>query len=234
MDKFVVIAAGGVGLRMKTDKLKQFIILCGKPILMHSINTFFHYDNNITIILALPHDHIKNWENLCNEFNFDIKHTIVEGGRTRFHSVKNALEYTDDEGFVAIHDGVRPFVSISTISRCFEAGELLGNGVPVVDINETTRFVDEKSNKPIDRKKIKVVQTPQVFKCKVIKYAYEQSFKSNFTDDATVIEAWGHNINLVEGNIENIKITNPFDLLIAEALINDGIFNNLNKIPYEI
>jgi len=221
MKKFVIIAAGGIGARMKTDKLKQFIILAGKPVLMHTINVFYNYDNNINIILALPKDHIDNWKNLCKQYNFEIKHTIVEGGRTRFHSVKNALKTIDEDGLIAIHDGVRPFVSINTINACFETAKLYENAIPIVEVSDTTRFVDEKNNKPIDRTKIKLVQTPQVFDSKIIKYAYEQSYSTDFTDDASVIEAWGHKINLIEGNKENIKITTPIDLQFAEVIINN-------------
>jgi 2-C-methyl-D-erythritol 4-phosphate cytidylyltransferase len=224
MNKFVIIAAGGVGLRMKTDKLKQFIVLAGKPILMHTIQVFYNYDKSIKIILALPSDHIKNWMNLCNKFKFEIKFTVAEGGRTRFHSVKNALELVDDEGYIAIHDAVRPFVSQNTISRCFDSAILKENAVPVIDINETTRIIGENYNKSIDRRKIKLVQTPQVFKCEDIKKAYEQNYKPDFTDDASVMESCGHKINLVEGNIENIKITRPFDIIIAETLIKNRDF----------
>jgi len=226
MNKFVIIPAGGAGLRMKTEKLKQFIVLAGKPLLMHTINTFHKFDNDIKFVIALPPDHINNWKNLCNEFHFDIEHLVVEGGKTRYHSVKNALQNIDNEGLVAIHDSVRPFVSISTISRCFDSAKIYGNAIPIIDITETTRFVDEKSNKPIDRKKIKIVQTPQVFKCDLIKNAYERSSGYDFTDDASVLESAGHHINLVEGNIENIKITTPFDLLMAETLFNNMDFNN--------
>ena len=221
MKKFVIIAAGGSGVRMNTDKLKQFIVLAGKPILMHTIDVFYKYDNDINIILALPPDQIEYWKELCTQYEFNIKHTIAEGGVTRFNSVKNALKLTDNDSLVAIHDAVRPLVSISTIDSCFDTARLLGNAIPVIDIVESTRYAEVNNNRLIDRAKIKIVQTPQVFSGKLIKSAYQSSQCTDYTDDASVIEALRYKINLVAGDRENIKITTPIDLIFAEALFNN-------------
>lgn len=228
MKKYLIIAAGGTGVRMNTDIIKQFIILVYKPILMFTIDTFYKYDNSINIILALPENHIQLWKVLCIKHKFLIKHEIVVGGETRFHSIKNALEFVDNDSLVAIHDAVRPFVSIDTINNCFNKAESDGNAIPVIDVVESIRFADEKSNKPIDRTKIKIVQTPQVFHSNIIKKAYKKSKSSDFTDDASVLEALGHKINLVEGNKENIKITTPIDLLYGEVLLKN--FKNQQNI----
>jgi len=224
MEKFLIIAAGGTGTRMGGGKIKQFIILAGKPLLMHTISVFHRYDNNIKVILSLPPEFINQWNDLCIEFNFGIDHTIVEGGDTRYHSVKNALGKIHSHGLVAIHDSVRPFVSIETIKKCFDTAEKFGNAIPVTELIESVRIDNGNSNSPIDREKIRIVQTPQVFRTIDIKKAYLTEADSKFTDDASVLESSGYKINLVKGNIENIKITTPFDLIVAHALIKDGKF----------
>ncbi len=218
MKLYALIVAGGRGRRMGTDIPKQYLEVAGKTVLMHTIERFFTYDPSIEIITVLPSDQLLHWNELQVRYSFNISHTIVKGGEARFFSVKNGLELIDSPGLVAIHDGVRPLVSIDTIKRCFETAEKLGNAIPVVSPSETIRMVTGDSNIPVDRMQIKLIQTPQVFRTDLIKKAYHQDYLPEFTDDATVLEKTGERINLVEGNRENIKITNPEDLIIARNL----------------
>jgi 2-C-methyl-D-erythritol 4-phosphate cytidylyltransferase len=218
MKRFVIIVAGGSGQRMKSSVPKQFLTINNEIILMMSINSFFNFDQSIEIIVALPEDQISTWKKLCLKHNFIVKHSIVAGGRTRFHSVKNALEKVNSEGIVAIHDGVRPLVNYETIKRVFEKASLSDNAVPYIDLVDSIRYVDSDVNRPVDREKYKLIQTPQAFKSNLIKKAYEQPWEESFTDDASVVEKLGNKINLIEGNRENIKITSQVDLKIAEIL----------------
>ena len=218
MKLYAVIVAGGSGKRMGTVIPKQFIELSGKPVLIHTIERFITYSDSIEIITVLPEDHIKFWSGLLERYSFTFPQTLVTGGRSRFFSVRNGLEYVDDHGLVAIHDGVRPLVSIETIRRCFETAGKLGNAIPVISSSDTLRMVTETGNEPINRLNIKQVQTPQVFNAGIIKKAYQQDYRPEFTDDATVLEKTGEKINMVEGNRENIKVTNPEDLVIARSL----------------
>ena len=204
---------------MESATPKQFIELKGKPILMHSILAFFRFDEHINIIVVLPENHISTWKTLCEKHDFKVNHEVVEGGEQRFFSVKNGLEPVSDNGVVAIHDGVRPLVSEGTLTRCFEEAEKKGNAIPVVNVHETLREVEAENSHTLPRGNYRLVQTPQCFEVKQIKKAFKQEYQSNFTDDASVAEAFGITINLVEGNRENIKITTPTDLLIAEALL---------------
>lgn len=223
MKRAAVIVAGGSGTRMGSSIPKQFLILKGMPILMHTISRFYRFDNTIQLVLVLPSAEVEHWKSCCNEFHFDIKHQIVEGGATRFHSVKNGLELIDPASIVAIHDGVRPLVSINVIERCFMEA---GNGsavVPAIPSVDSLRMITNEGNKAIDRSAIRLVQTPQVFPARLLKEAYNQDYSPLFTDDASVAEAMGCAITLVEGNIENIKITNPLDLEIAERVFDSVI-----------
>ncbi len=217
--KTVIIVAGGSGQRMGEQTPKQFLILNNKPVLMHSLEIFKKFDSQIRIILVLPSDHINYWKDLCNQYDFKIKHNIVAGGETRFASVKNGLEIIDDEGLVAIHDGVRPLVKIKTIQNAFDTAHSFGTAVPVITINESVRELTEKGNQVVDRKKLRLIQTPQVFHVVDIKKAYQQLFQTDFTDDASVYETSGEPIYLTEGHWENIKITRPLDLIIAESIL---------------
>ena len=219
MKLYALIVAGGTGERMKSEIPKQFIEIAGKPILMHTINKFREFYNSIDIIVVLPENQLRFWSDLQKKYSFSVPHTLVKGGESRFYSVKNGLEFIDEPGLVAIHDGVRPFVSIETIKRCFEAAGKLGNAIPVISPSDSLRMVTENGNEPVDRTKIKLIQTPQVFRTDLIRNAYRQDYLPEFTDDAMVLERTGEKINLVEGNRENIKITNPEDLLIAGALL---------------
>lgn len=220
MKHYVIIVAGGSGQRMKSSVPKQFLAIDNEIILMMSINSFYSFDQSIEIILALPEDQISTWEELCLKHNFIVKHSIVAGGQTRYHSVKNALVKVNSEGIVAIHDGVRPLVSHRTIERVFEKATLSGNAVPYIDFVDSIRYVDFDINHPVDREKYKLIQTPQGFKSNLIKKAYEQPWEESFTDDASVVEKLGNKINLIKGNRENIKITSQIDLEIAKVLKN--------------
>lgn len=220
MKKIVIIVAGGRGKRMKSEIPKQFLPLYGFPILMHTIKKFYRYDNSIGIIVVLPKIQIKVWRKFCRDYKFDYKHDIVQGGVTRFHSVKNGLKKVKGKNMlIAVHDGVRPLVSLETIRRCFRKAESSGNAVPVIDIPESVRKAEKGGNIPVDRSKYKLVQTPQVFNSDILIKSYRQEYQSNFTDDASVVESLSVSINLVAGNKENIKITTPSDLVIAESYL---------------
>lgn len=198
---------------------KQFLPIGNKPILMRTLAAFYRYDPQATIILVLPGSQFSFWKQLCEEHHFTIPYLLTKGGETRFHSVKNGLSLVTEHSLVAVHDGVRPFVSQATIHRCFEAAELNGSGIPATELVDSIRYVDEKGNKAVNRSNYRLVQTPQVFQSALLKEAYQQEYTPGFTDDASVIEALGKEVQLVEGNKENIKITTPFDLEIATILI---------------
>src|SRR5690554_1710665 len=219
INKYVLIVAGGSGSRMNTAVPKQFIRINNKPLLLHTFKAFFDYDPTCTFILVLPKHEINYWEQLCKEFSFNIPHTIVEGGITRFHSVRNGLDQINDDGIVFIHDGVRPLVSIQTITNCFQGTLKNGNALPVITPSESVRKATNGKTKAVERRKYFLVQTPQTFKVKQIKEAYNQQYNELFTDDASVLENLNININLVEGNRENIKITYPEDLKIASIFL---------------
>ncbi len=214
-----MIVAGGSGKRMNSDIHKQFLPLNGVPVLMHTMDKFFRYDQGIRIILVLPEDQTASWQRLCKNHQFSIVHEIRSGGETRFHSVKKNLDLVPDNALLAIHDGVRPLVSQETIDRCFKEAFLHGNAIPCIDIPETMRLINDESSVQVDRSKYRLIQTPQVFKAIIIKKAYEQEYRSSFTDDAGVAESDGNIIHLVNGNAENIKITYENDLIIASAML---------------
>lgn len=218
MKKYAVIVAGGKGNRMGSELPKQFIPLNDKPILMHTLQTFKLYTTDIQIILVLPANDIQLWRELCIKHSFDIEHTITEGGETRFHSVKNGLKLVDKDSIVAIHDGVRPFVSKSVIENSFVTAQTYKAVVPVIDIVDTVRELNDNESHTVSRDKYKIVQTPQTFLSNLIKQAYSQDYNKDFTDDASVVESMGVKIKLIEGNRENIKITTPFDLIVGRAL----------------
>ena len=212
--------AGGKGLRMGSDIPKQFIEIAGLPVLMHSINRFIQFDSNIEVIVPMPVSHIGFWNELCQKYNFDNIHRVVEGGESRFHSVLNGLNtITATNGLVAVHDAVRPLVSGNTISRCFETAAKEGNAIPVIEMVDSARIVEGNTSRIIDRNALKRIQTPQVFSLELLRKAYKQTYSESFTDDASVVEQLGEAIHLVDGNSENIKITEKIDLLLAEQLI---------------
>jgi 2-C-methyl-D-erythritol 4-phosphate cytidylyltransferase len=219
MQLYVVIVAGGSGKRMGAEVPKQFLELAGRPVLMHTIERFKTFSESIEIITVLPENQLRHWLELQKKYSFTVPQTIVKGGSSRFLSVRNGLKFVNVPGIVAIHDGVRPFVSIDTIRRCFSAAEKLGNAIPTISPIESLRIITESGSRPVDRFHVKQIQTPQVFSADLIKKAYLQEYKTEFSDDATVLENIGEKINLIEGNRENIKITNPEDLLISKVLL---------------
>lgn len=216
----VIIVAGGKGTRMHSDVPKQFLLLNGKPILMHTIERFREADASMQIVLVLPKDQHDYWQELCNTYNFAAPCTIVSGGATRFHSVSNGLQAVADEAeLVGVHDGVRPFVSIDVIRECYNEAARSGAVVPVIDVVETLRHIlPDGSSQTVSRSEYRLVQTPQVFRASLLRHAYEQEYTDAFTDDASVVEALGHPVTLVAGNRENIKITTPADLKTHPAL----------------
>lgn len=220
----VIIVAGGKGTRMGTDIPKQFLLINGMPVLMHTLEAFYRYNPAIDVTVALPADQLCYWAELCQKYQFNVAHRLVEGGETRFHSVYNALQQIRPEGLVAIHDGVRPLVSTETITRCFATAAEKGNAVPVLLSVESIREVTgPDTSKAVDRSKYRMVQTPQVFKTHRLVEAYRQPYTDRFTDDASVVERLGDTIHLVDGNPENIKITNSIDLLLAEAMLKSRV-----------
>jgi len=220
MNLYALIVAGGTGSRMGANIPKQFLELAGKPVLMRTIERFISFDVSIKIITVLPEDQLGYWEELQKKYSFSISNTIVKGGPARFYSVKNGLDKVEDNSLVAIHDGVRPLVSSETIKRCFEAAQEFGNAVPVISPTDSVRMITEQGNIPVSRQYLRIVQTPQVFDSKLIKKAYLQAYSPDLTDDAMLLEKTGETIHLVEGNRENLKITNPGDMAVAEALFN--------------
>jgi len=223
LEKYAIIVAGGSGKRMGKGIPKQFIEISGLPILMHTIGKFYDFDNTISIVVVLSKNEFEYWAKLCVKFNFLIKHTLIEGGITRFQSVKNALQIIDNEGIVAIHDGVRPFVSDFTIKESFAIAGEKGNAVAAVKVKDSVRIVDgNNESKVLNRSKLVLIQTPQTFQISLIKKAFEIPENESYTDDATVLEALGETINLIDGSYQNIKITTPEDLLIANAFLKNG------------
>ena len=218
MKKHIIIVAGGKGLRMGGDIPKQFLPVCGKPVLMRTLEAFHVYDASIHLILVLPVSQQAYWKQLCEEYQFNLAHEIADGGETRFHSVKNGLALIKEDGLVGVHDGVRPFVSQEVIARCYDDALSLKAVIPVVGVVETVRHLTDEGSETVPRDQYKLVQTPQVFDVALLRRAYEQTYTDMFTDDASVVEALGEKVYLVEGNRENIKLTTPFDLKLAELL----------------
>ena len=218
MKKYIIIVAGGKGLRMGGDIPKQFLPVCGKPVLMRTLEAFHAYDASMRLILVLPVSQQAYWKQLCEEYQFELAHEIANGGETRFHSVKNGLALVEEEGLVGVHDGVRPFVSQEVINRCYEEAASLKAVIPVIGVVETVRHLTEEGSETVPRDQYKLVQTPQVFEVTLLRRAYQQEYTDLFTDDASVVEALGEKVYLVEGNRENIKLTTPFDLKLAELL----------------
>ena len=220
--KWVIIVAGGSGSRMQTNVPKQFMKLCGTPILMHSIRAFTDFCEDIRVVVVLPALQTGYWKELCQQHDFILPHEIVEGGETRFHSVKNGLSLLSGDGLVAVHDSVRPLVSRQTITDCFLEAANYGNAIPVVPVVDSIRDVSGLKSLMLDRTTLRLIQTPQVFDIALLRKAYLQTYLPSFTDDASVFEKAGHTIRLVGGNVENIKITTPKDLIVAEALKKSG------------
>jgi len=217
--KYVIITAGGAGVRMNSPLPKQFMLLHGKPVLFYSINSFLKYSPDIRVILVLPENQINTWKSLCEKHHFYPALELVAGGPARFHSVKNGLKKVPDDAIVAIHDGVRPLVSLKTIQQTFHIASKFGNAIPAITVNESVRQLDGAFSKILNRDNLRLIQTPQCFKASKIKQAYNTGYDPSFTDDASVLEKTGERIYIIEGNRENIKITEPEDLVVASALI---------------
>jgi 2-C-methyl-D-erythritol 4-phosphate cytidylyltransferase len=217
--EYALIVAGGKGTRIKSKLPKQFLELNGLPILMHTINAFVRYSNSVRIILVLPEDDFDIWNALCEKFNFNVPVILQHGGESRFQSVKNGLDKIQGEGLVAIHDGVRPLVSEDIIGASFRLAAVHQSAVAAVRLKESIRMTDQDNTKAMDRSRFRLIQTPQTFQVDLIKKAYQQKEDVSMTDDASVAERDGHVISLFEGSYENIKITTPEDLIIAEALL---------------
>lgn len=217
MTDYIIIVAGGKGLRMGSDIPKQFLPIGGKPVLMRTIERFHHFSEALQIILVLPKAQQTYWHGLCEQYQFDVPYLLADGGETRFHSVQHGLALIPDDaqGVVGVHDGVRPFPAIDVIRRCYDTARTAKAVIPVIPVVETLRHITE-GTKP--RGDYRLVQTPQTFDIQLLKAANRQPFSEAFTDDASVVESYGHAITMVEGNRENIKITTPFDLAIAETL----------------
>ncbi len=223
--KYALIVAGGSGKRFGSGTPKQFLNINGKPILMHTIEAFYNADNTTDIIITLPKEQISYWERLCILHGFVIKHRIVEGGDTRTMSVKNGLSVIENhESVVSIHDGVRPIISEKIIDNCYSVAALNGAAVPAVKVVDTIRHIDPATglSKTLNRDNLVAVQTPQTFRTNEIISAYNKISSDGFTDDASVYEKTGRHVTLVEGDVKNIKITHPTDIIIAETILANG------------
>lgn len=222
MSDYIIVVAGGKGLRMGSDIPKQFLPIGGKPVLMRTLERFREYSDDLQIILVLPEAQQEYWQELCKKYDFKVEYLLANGGQTRFHSVQNGLALVPDnaEGVVGIHDGVRPFPSIGVIRNCYETARIAKAVIPVIPVVETVRHLNNYDSMTVPRNEYRLVQTPQTFDIQLLKAANHQPYNDGFTDDASVVESYGHKITLVEGNRENIKITTPYDITVAEAIIN--------------
>lgn len=223
MKKIAIIVAGGTGSRMNNSVPKQFLLLNGKPLLYYSINTFLGAYNDIQIILVLPEEHIGAGQEIIDAFFDYDRIQITAGGRTRFHSVQNGLQLVKEESIIFVHDGVRCLLTAGLIHRCYDAAIESGSAIPVISSKDSVRISTGKNNEAVERSMVKLVQTPQAFHSKILLPAFAIDYKDKFTDEASVVEAFGLKVNLVEGEEDNIKITTTIDLLIAEALLQNKI-----------
>ena len=224
MKTIVIIVAGGSGTRFGAQLPKQFLDLGGKPVLMRTIEAFGeNRDGSFDVIVTLPADQMELWRDLCDRYGFAVPHRVVAGGETRWHSVKNALDSIGDIAdvdVIAVHDGVRPLVTADLIGRVLDAARKTGGAIPVVPLNDSVRQVEGEASHALDRSSLRAVQTPQVFDARLLLEAYRQPFDTTFTDDASVVERAGNAVTLVEGDPQNLKITRPMDLALAEYLLN--------------
>jgi 2-C-methyl-D-erythritol 4-phosphate cytidylyltransferase len=227
MMKYALIVAGGSGSRMQSTTPKQFIEVGSLPILMRAIRAFYQYSQEIKIIVVIPEEHFTVWSKLVENHHFNIPCQLVKGGKTRFESVKNGLHSVENEGLVAIHDGVRPFITSQLIDQCYKSADEYGSGVAAVIPKDSIRELTESGNRTLNRHQYRLIQTPQTFEVSIIKQAYLSTGDIGFTDDASVAENVGIKISLVEGDYSNIKITTPEDIKIAQALLEKD-FNESN------
>lgn len=223
MKRTTIITAGGIGKRMQSDLPKQFLLLDEKPILAHCLQRFHDFDQTMQLIVSLPKEWKSYWQHWCEENGFTIKHELVEGGEERYHSIKNALSVANGD-VIAIHDGVRPLLSLRIIRDSFQIASESGTAIPVLALKESVRYVDKLESKALNRKKYFIVQTPQVFQKEIITKAYEIPFHDQITDDASLVEETGVKLSLFEGDEQNIKITTPLDLKIASLVLEEVEF----------
>jgi 2-C-methyl-D-erythritol 4-phosphate cytidylyltransferase len=221
MNKYAVIVAGGSGIRMGGTTPKQFLLVNNKPVLYYTLQTFLNAFADIQIILVLPVDYTDMGQEIIDAYFDKDKIRITAGGDTRFQSVKNGLQLVEDDSIIFVHDGVRCLLTENLIHRCYANAVEMGTAIPVVTSKDSVRIVHEDENDAIDRNKVMLVQTPQTFHSKILLPAFQIDYKEKFTDEATVVEAYGLKVSLVEGEENNIKITTPIDLLIAEKIINE-------------
>ena len=223
MKKYIIVVAGGKGLRMGGEVPKQFQVIGNKPVLMVTLERLHAIDPAMQLVLVLPAEQFDLWKEMCRQYEFAVPLLLTQGGATRFHSVQNGLAQVDDidEALVGVHDGVRPFVSQRVIDDCFREAWIHGAAIPMIDLQDSLRHIvgADGVTEVVPRARYRLVQTPQVFKLSVLRKAYEQRFVETFTDDASVVEASGKDVVAVEGNRENIKLTTPFDMLVARTLM---------------
>lgn len=219
MKRYAILVGGGSGSRMQQDIPKQFLLLDGKPVLMHTLEAFYHSEPRPEIVVVLNVDFHEYWEKLCRTHEFIIPHTLVKAGQERFFSVKNGLKLVKGKALVAIHDAVRPIIKKEKIEHAFSYAEVHGNAVLAIPSKDSVRISDTKENKALARELVYLIQTPQIFRSNMLKKAYQQEFRTSFTDDASVVEHAGVAIHLVEGDPKNIKITYPEDLALAEVFL---------------
>ncbi len=216
---YIMLVAGGKGTRLLGETPKQFQIVAGKPLVMHTFDAFSAFFGKAEFLLVLPELEIGRWKHLCADYDFQLPHTLVEGGPTRYHSVKNGLAFVTDNSLVFIHDAVRPLVSREVLLDCLQVARIHGTAIPVVPLTESLRQVENGISRAVDRSRFRIVQTPQVFRSDILKKAYLQAYRDTFTDDASVVENSGQPLHLVNGNPENIKVTRPGDLGYVETLL---------------
>ena len=221
MKKIALIVAGGKGSRMNNDIPKQFLLLKNKPVLYYTLKAFTDAYENIEIILVLPEEHISKGQEIIDGYFDHSRIRITAGGRTRFHSVQNGLALINEESIIFVHDGVRCLITSDLIKKCYETAVENGNAVPAVECGDSVRLLTATGNKIVDRNKVKLIQTPQTFHSKILLPAYKIDYKDKFTDEASVVEAYGLTINLIEGEKNNIKITTPADLHLAGILLSE-------------
>lgn len=230
MKRYLIVVAGGKGTRMGGEMPKQFQLLGDKPVVMLTLERLHSIDPTMQLILVLPAEHIDMWMLLCKQYSFAVPLILTQGGSTRFHSVQNGLAQVDDidDALVGVHDGVRPFVSPSVLDECFREAWMHGAAIPMLDIQDSLRHIvgSNGATEVVPRDRYRLVQTPQVFRLSLLRRAYEQRFVESFTDDASVVEALGEQVVGVEGNRENIKLTTPFDLMVAKTLMECWIPQN--------
>jgi len=224
MANHLIIVAGGTGTRMQGHVPKQFLELNGEPVLVHTLRSFMLFDERMNVVVVMHPNFVDYWKELAETLGFNLPHQVVSGGEERFHSVLAGLKaITDQEGVVGIHDAVRPLVSQRTIRNAYEMAATTGAAIPVVGLQESLREVKGESNTAVNRSAFRLVQTPQCFRMEVLRNAFNQAYRAEFTDDASVVESAGYPIQLVEGNRENIKLTTPGDMIMARGLLNADV-----------